>query len=302
MQGEAAQRAFLIADSNRDGKLSREEWIARYGDDKLFDAYDADGDGVISPAEWLAAQQVEGQFKSMDLDGDGKISREEWIARYGSDLGFDMYDLDGDGVIDADEFIRMKASEMQAAGKLPGGEPTYERVGGPWTCYALLLTSASTFKLVVASGNPPEECNIKGWCSTPANVKTLFEGSCEISDDVSPRLRLEASYVDSTDNGSLLSPRLQSRQKQRHLACEAHIVCVEYEEAHHQGLMMAGEGLQCIEMRGQSYLNAMLICEMHSLDLFSEIKDASAACRDLGPDYDFLQGKWFWFGLVGDQN
>ena len=33
--------------ANNDGKISREEWIARYGSDAGFDEYDLDGDGII---------------------------------------------------------------------------------------------------------------------------------------------------------------------------------------------------------------------------------------------------------------
>ena len=34
-------------DADGDGKITREEWIARYGSDKGFDEYDLNGDGII---------------------------------------------------------------------------------------------------------------------------------------------------------------------------------------------------------------------------------------------------------------
>ena len=44
---KAAEIDFAMTDTNNDGKISREEWIARYGSDKGFDEYDLNGDGII---------------------------------------------------------------------------------------------------------------------------------------------------------------------------------------------------------------------------------------------------------------
>ena len=33
-----AEKAFKAADSDGDCRLSRQEWVAKFGDDKLFDA------------------------------------------------------------------------------------------------------------------------------------------------------------------------------------------------------------------------------------------------------------------------
>ena len=40
------------------GKLSRAEWIAKYGTDAGFDAYDLDGDGFVDAQEFVAAQDT----------------------------------------------------------------------------------------------------------------------------------------------------------------------------------------------------------------------------------------------------
>ena len=64
-------------DTNNDEKLSREEWIARFGNDNLFDAYDTDRDGVIDPMEWLQGQAAMKEFDEIDLDSDRKLSRDE---------------------------------------------------------------------------------------------------------------------------------------------------------------------------------------------------------------------------------
>ena len=46
---------FQTLDRNHDGKLSREEWMAKFGDEyaQLFDTYDKDGDGSISAEEFM---------------------------------------------------------------------------------------------------------------------------------------------------------------------------------------------------------------------------------------------------------
>jgi len=53
-----AQKTFNKADTDGDGKLSRDEWIKKFGDDKKFDAYDFGGDGVISLEEWLQGERL----------------------------------------------------------------------------------------------------------------------------------------------------------------------------------------------------------------------------------------------------
>ena len=70
------------------GKLSRDEWVTKFGNDKLFDAclplppsptglltlrsarYDLDGDGVISPEEWLLGESARAAYESLDRDGE----------------------------------------------------------------------------------------------------------------------------------------------------------------------------------------------------------------------------------------
>merc|ERR1711865_751348 len=113
--GMQTREKLAELDADGDGKISREEWIARYGSDAGFDQYDLDGDGIIDANEFRMAKCAEIQFTRLDADGDGKITREEWIAKYGSDAGFDMYDLDGDGIIDSDEFRKCKVAEIGKA-------------------------------------------------------------------------------------------------------------------------------------------------------------------------------------------
>merc|ERR1711988_1347327 len=44
---------FAAADENNDGSLNREEWVAKFGNDLLFDVYDRDGDGTVDAREWM---------------------------------------------------------------------------------------------------------------------------------------------------------------------------------------------------------------------------------------------------------
>lgn len=50
------------------------------GGGKFFDATDTDKDGAISRAEWLAAGRNPEGFALMDLNKDGKVTREEGRA------------------------------------------------------------------------------------------------------------------------------------------------------------------------------------------------------------------------------
>ena len=102
----------MTTDLNRDGKISRDEWIAKYGNDTGFDGYDLDGDGIIDADEFRQSMVAELSFNTGDINQDGKLSRVEWIGKYGNDTDFDKYDMDGDGIVDADEFRRCQAAEI----------------------------------------------------------------------------------------------------------------------------------------------------------------------------------------------
>lgn len=64
----------LLYDTNRDGKLSRDE-VEHARDPGKFDRIDADHDGLLTPQEVEAFSSSD--FAAMDSNGDGTIDRDE---------------------------------------------------------------------------------------------------------------------------------------------------------------------------------------------------------------------------------
>ena len=102
-------RLFQRADSNRDGKISADEWKRR---PEAFSRLDQNRDGFISQDEAQSAalrhkerQGRRGQklFDRMDTNNDSRISRDEWKGRAGM---FDRLDSNGDGALTLDELSR----------------------------------------------------------------------------------------------------------------------------------------------------------------------------------------------------
>ena len=51
----------------------------RTREEKRFDRYDHDRDGIVSREEWLAARRK--AFARLDTNGDGALSFDEWAAK-----------------------------------------------------------------------------------------------------------------------------------------------------------------------------------------------------------------------------
>ena len=102
-------RLFKRADSNRDGKISADEWKRR---PEAFSRLDQNHDGFISQDEAQSAALLHkerrgrrGQklFGRMDTNNDSRISRDEWKGA--ADV-FDRLDINRDGAITREELPR----------------------------------------------------------------------------------------------------------------------------------------------------------------------------------------------------
>ncbi|XP_022869702.1 calmodulin-like protein 1 [Olea europaea var. sylvestris] len=139
---EEMKQVFNKFDTNKDGKISQEEYKAilkAIGNgnlltkevQKIFEVADLDGDGFIDFNEFEEAQKKGGGVKTVDLqsafrtfdkDGDGKITVEEiyeLLRKLGEKCSLrdcrrmvKAVDTNGDGVIDSDEFMTMMNHTM----------------------------------------------------------------------------------------------------------------------------------------------------------------------------------------------
>jgi len=130
------KRVFDKFDSNKDGKISQQEYrvtMKALGMEdsvhevpNIFKVVDLDGDGFINFKEFMEAQNKGGGVRAMDItsafrtfdrNGDGKISAEEikeMLGRLGERCSLEdcrrmvrAVDTDGDGMVDMDEFTTM---------------------------------------------------------------------------------------------------------------------------------------------------------------------------------------------------
>lgn len=141
LNADELKRVFDKFDSNKDGKISREEYMAvlralkkegiRTEVEKIFQVADLDGDGFIDFKEFVEVHKkgggvktmdIQSAFRAFDLDGDGRINAEElmeMLRRLGERCSLEEcrrmirgVDSDGDGAVNLDEFTTMMTRNM----------------------------------------------------------------------------------------------------------------------------------------------------------------------------------------------
>jgi hypothetical protein len=162
------RETFLRADRNRDGTLSRSEFLtADFDDDRgdRFDDLDSDADGRVERAEWhasleafqwldrnndgyLSRAEVTGldarddtfdEFVSLDYDGDGTVSRTEWHWSAGS---FNRLDQNRDGVLSRREY-----ANNTAAGGVESGQLVRVSAQKDWTDTGIIVRAGDVLTI-----------------------------------------------------------------------------------------------------------------------------------------------------------
>jgi len=98
--GYDPRQAFAETDTDRDGEIDLAEFHARVVD--VFYIADTNKDGSLSPEEYQRLP-FSADFKNADINGDGKISLHEFVAnRF---LQFQAADTNHDGELSLDEVL-----------------------------------------------------------------------------------------------------------------------------------------------------------------------------------------------------
>jgi len=116
--------AFKLADTDKDGKLSLDEWmealkssghnVSRTEVEDIFKEKDRDLDGTMSYEEFTGHDtKTEIAFKAIDKNGDGFVSKAEFkricpnLTKEQMEVAFAKFDKDGTGRINYKEFCEM---------------------------------------------------------------------------------------------------------------------------------------------------------------------------------------------------
>lgn len=107
---------FAVADSDRDGQLSRDEAI-HYAVSSMHDALDLNHDGVVTLNEAAPDKDtyLVGRFTKRDANGDGKVTLEEALAFARKEGTYDGFlkeaDTDKSGAVSRAEAVAYTSSK-----------------------------------------------------------------------------------------------------------------------------------------------------------------------------------------------
>ena len=97
-QDDDREHRFIDLDVNRDQRISRDEW---HGSLATFDRLDDNRDGVLTRAEAAGTEPPPDLFTSVDVNRNGRIARDEWHWALAT---FDSLDTSRDGQLTREEF------------------------------------------------------------------------------------------------------------------------------------------------------------------------------------------------------
>ncbi|MGO1303936.1 EF-hand domain-containing protein [Sphingomonas parapaucimobilis] len=112
----AASAATAASPQTAEDDAPLPEASARTREQKRFDRYDKDRDGKITREEYLAARRK--AYAKLDRDGDGKLSFDEWAIK--ATTKFATADRDKSGAMNATEFATTAVKRRPA---VPRGCP-----------------------------------------------------------------------------------------------------------------------------------------------------------------------------------
>lgn len=97
-QDDDREDRFVDLDTNRDNRISRDEW---HGTRASFDLLDDNRDGMLTRVEVFGTEAPPDLFTSVDVNHNGTIARDEWHWSAGS---FARLDKNRDGRLSREEF------------------------------------------------------------------------------------------------------------------------------------------------------------------------------------------------------
>ena len=104
---------FDYLDVNRNGRVEESEW---HGSEETFDWLDRDRDRVLSRTELVGEERAEPDlFASLDANRDDRITANEW---HWSRRSFNQRDRDGNGVLSRDELAGTEPGSVGTAGRV----------------------------------------------------------------------------------------------------------------------------------------------------------------------------------------